>query len=640
MAFFRTDVAPLNWDYRYDNQKDLNAPVVIPESVQTIRCTFKNCTNFNQPINIPDNVSNCYETFQNCTNFDQPINIPSNVLSMNHMFNGCKNFNKAVKFKDISRCLDMSWTFGYTNYNQSMTLPSTCVTADHMFAYCYNLDKNIYVYDNVYTCNGMFQYCYNYNKPHKFSNNLRYASSMFSRTNINQIMYLPENLDNASWMFNCCYNLNSLVYLSNNIRNLCRMFFGCNNFNPISNDERNNALTMPIAAKDCSYMFYNCNHWFLDNEYYFLINYFFDYKHNNYTNVAYMFKGCSNFRIYGSTINSILYTLQNSSNVTSFTGMFDGINMLTEAQYLTIEGINADNPINCAYLLANIRYYSGYNYAINLGRNVINAAGLFYNSNISLFINNLDNAPNRMFQNLIDCSYMFYNAPNTLTITGPFFQKISLPNVINAAYMFAKTNVCQGTSRSYFISDSRLNLRNWPNVKNISHLFDGCYDGNLLEFYITPSNNIIDDASYMFANFYGLNNRAKYNFQNAFKLNIEKDFLVRNYRGMFENALVNLYYCNISRYATDCSRMFYNAGLSLLYGLHSIRFYNSDPCNVHNMLYNKPNTYGLVIYANNAKGITSQNILGKYLTWSTNLSNNCTYNDAERIYIYNNINID
>lgn len=70
----------------FNNCRNFNQPVTIPNGVTNMAYTFRNCANFNQPVTIPNGVTSMAYTFQNCANFNQALTIPDSVTSMSYVF--------------------------------------------------------------------------------------------------------------------------------------------------------------------------------------------------------------------------------------------------------------------------------------------------------------------------------------------------------------------------------------------------------------------------------------------------------------------------------------------------------------------------------------------------------------------------
>ena len=173
-----------NGAYIFSQCENLNRPVVLNDSIESVSGIFTGCYNFNQNVIMPSHLKFAEATFSSCYRaFNQNIVFPEGVLEMSSTFVGCSVLNQNIKIPSTVKVLSGCFS-GCTNLDQSIQLPSGCTTTMRMFDQCYNLNSAISIPSSVINVYAMFRRCFNYNIP----------------------TALPEGIIDCSSVFEDCYN--------------------------------------------------------------------------------------------------------------------------------------------------------------------------------------------------------------------------------------------------------------------------------------------------------------------------------------------------------------------------------------------------------------------------------------------------
>lgn len=151
----------------------IEAPKVLPNTVNNISGMFFYCVNFNQNINSwnTSNVTTMGSTFYQCSSFNQPLNSwdVSQVTNMSSLFEGASIFNQNINSWNTSNVTNFVSMFRLaSSYNQPMNSWDTSKATNmaSMFVGATNFNNNISSWNtsNVTNMSNMFYNCVNFNQ--------------------------------------------------------------------------------------------------------------------------------------------------------------------------------------------------------------------------------------------------------------------------------------------------------------------------------------------------------------------------------------------------------------------------------------------------------------------------------------------
>jgi hypothetical protein len=295
----------VNMAWTFQNCRNFNQPVTIPNNVTNMAMTFGQCINFNQPVTIPNSVTNMAMTFGQCINFNQPIVVPNNVTDMGGAFIGCYNLNQPITIganvTEMTQAFEMCHNFGsYVTFLNSSKL--TQHNTNRMFReatgrqktiFCTNATPfmgtypnaigdgvnwaqmsvntyyggswlQIWVYsvdsiDDIGYYNGT-NYASHFSKDNNlfeikpvmvFSETVNNLHSAFSESRYFNSRVIVENTEDLSNAFYNCINLNQFVSIRSGTTNMENTFRGCTKFNQ--------QVTIPSWVSTMAHTFEGCS---------------------------------------------------------------------------------------------------------------------------------------------------------------------------------------------------------------------------------------------------------------------------------------------------------------------------------------------------------------------------------------------
>ena len=206
---------------------NLNQNIKIPSSVVNMYGTFKRCWSLNQNIQIPNSVTDMQDTFDSCSSLNQNILIPNSVTSMINTFSYCWSLNQNIQISNS--VVNMTNAFyNCSSLNQNILIPSSVVNMYGTFDCCFNLNQNIQIPNSVITMYDTFKYCFNLNQNIKIPNSVVGMHGTFNRcSNLNQNILIPNSVTSMYDTFYNCSNLNQSILIPNSVVVMTNAFYNC-----------------------------------------------------------------------------------------------------------------------------------------------------------------------------------------------------------------------------------------------------------------------------------------------------------------------------------------------------------------------------------------------------------------------------
>ena len=141
-------IAVTNLDWTFYNCEELKSVNKIPETVKSMRYTFRE-TKISEVPELPSNLENMLATFYNCKNIKETGKIPDSVTNMNGTFCGCNNLNKIINIPQ--NVIDMQLTFYMCESLEEVNLviPYSVEKFYNAFRDCSNLSGEITMKANL-----------------------------------------------------------------------------------------------------------------------------------------------------------------------------------------------------------------------------------------------------------------------------------------------------------------------------------------------------------------------------------------------------------------------------------------------------------------------------------------------------------
>ena len=204
--------------------------------------TFNNCKNFNQNIQIPDGVTSMVNTFQSCADIPQAY-VPDTFTNAydyvnDSLYNAVNaTFNQNIKLP--SSLTNMSGIFELTAFNQNIAIPEGVTNMSRAFSTPYRQQILRYASNNsIVRVNGTI------------------ARARLFTGQFNQNIAIPNSVTNLEGTFaaQVCFNQNILI--PNSVVDMARVFTNCVEFNqniliPNSVTNINSMLLAPDLSEVC-----------------------------------------------------------------------------------------------------------------------------------------------------------------------------------------------------------------------------------------------------------------------------------------------------------------------------------------------------------------------------------------------------
>ena len=260
------------YDEENKNSELVHAPK-IPDSVESMKGTFFNCTALNEVAGLSNSLNDMYETFRGCISLVKTPEIPDSVETMASTFMHCSNleeisnFSKNVKsmsstFNDCGKLtnipeipngvMEMDLTFsGCTSLVNAPEIPNSATEMYSTFSSCTSLVDAPEIPDSVTSLEFTFLSCTALVNVPKIPNSVTNMDSTFSNcTSLTIAPEIPDSVTSINSTFSGCTSLVEIPKLSNNVTNLYSTFSDCTSLV--------NAPTRPDSVTNMSSTFSGC----------------------------------------------------------------------------------------------------------------------------------------------------------------------------------------------------------------------------------------------------------------------------------------------------------------------------------------------------------------------------------------------
>lgn len=239
----------------YTGSMDANgdfANYKIPDSVKSMKMTFRSCELLNVSPAIPDSVTDMSEVFYFCSNLGIASKISSGVKDMSYAFAGCKQLTTAPSLPD--GVTNLSYAFNDCVAIVSAPLiPDSVTNIEGIFDGCVSISEYPGI-DNSYSDFS------NYKLPGGITS-LRYAFAGCKY--LNTAPKIPSSVTDMFGTFQNCTSLWKAPAIPDGVTDMYHTFYGCKNLSEYEGCDGDaygdfSGYQLPRRLVNMSYTFYNC----------------------------------------------------------------------------------------------------------------------------------------------------------------------------------------------------------------------------------------------------------------------------------------------------------------------------------------------------------------------------------------------
>lgn len=228
---FQKTVRPSVMDYWFSGIETLTYVDAIPDSVRSMKGTFKDCVGLETMADWTNcgsllNISECY---QGCTGLKYTVPVPSNVNRANNAFTECLLLQKTPNLTDADSLTLCSEMFSGCEKLVSVTMPPNIEDMEGMFRECTNLQVMPSIPDSTKNMKDAFYKC----------------------TALKTLSAIPGNVEDMESCFRECYYIEGTAVINANPEDMGNAFDGACESTRL--DLSGSSLILDAFANTCKY---------------------------------------------------------------------------------------------------------------------------------------------------------------------------------------------------------------------------------------------------------------------------------------------------------------------------------------------------------------------------------------------------
>lgn len=228
---FQSAVRPRVMDYWFSGIETLTYVDAIPDSVQSMKGTFQNCTGIETMADWTncDSLLNISECYQGCTGLKYTIPVPASVSRGINAFNECILLQKTPNLSGATSLTLCGGMFSSCEKLVSITMPPNVTDMNSMFQGCRNLQVMPTIPDSVTNMEKAFSKC----------------------TALKTLSTVPEAVSNMSSCFEQCYYIEGTAVINASPEKMDKAF--SNSCESTRLDLSGSSLILDAFANSCEY---------------------------------------------------------------------------------------------------------------------------------------------------------------------------------------------------------------------------------------------------------------------------------------------------------------------------------------------------------------------------------------------------
>lgn len=181
-VIFEENVAPINMDYWFQGNKELEICENLPVSLESMRYTFSECSSL---LSTPDyfpciHLRTMEGAFKNCLSLTKAEMLPRNLINASQTFFGCEALSHGADMSKVSSLTEIGKIYyGCTSLIQIPKLPDSIKNMESAFAECVNIREATVFPNGVTTITASYQNCTSLEKGAAIPTGVLYANSCY-----------------------------------------------------------------------------------------------------------------------------------------------------------------------------------------------------------------------------------------------------------------------------------------------------------------------------------------------------------------------------------------------------------------------------------------------------------------------------